>query len=133
MTFPQDISQGETSCHSGKEIRPSSRTHPTSILLAGPRDDALPYHTLFLGSFRSPDDPEKSLVKRIIALEGDLVKPRPNSRSRGQMIKIPKGHCWVEGDNWASSRDSNTFGPVWVLSLACVPSFLASPLFSFFA
>lgn len=61
---------------------------------------------------RSPDDPEKSLVKRIIALEGDLVKPRPNSRSRGQMIKIPKGHCWVEGDNWKSSRDSNSFGPV---------------------
>jgi len=51
-------------------------------------------------------------VKRIIGLEGDTVRPRPNSKSRGELIKIPKGHCWVEGDNWASSRDSNSFGPV---------------------
>ena len=27
-------------------------------------------------------------------------------------VKIPKGHCWVEGDNIQNSQDSNFFGPV---------------------
>jgi mitochondrial inner membrane protease subunit 1 len=26
--------------------------------------------------------------------------------------QIPKGHCWVVGDNMAASRDSRMFGPV---------------------
>jgi len=48
----------------------------------------------------------------VIGVEGDQVKPRPNSKSN-DIITIPKGHCWVEGDNWVQSRDSNTFGPVF--------------------
>lgn len=27
-------------------------------------------------------------------------------------VKIPEGHCWVAGDNQASSRDSRLFGPL---------------------
>ena len=27
-------------------------------------------------------------------------------------VKIPEGHCWVEGDNIRNSQDSNFFGPV---------------------
>ena len=26
---------------------------------------------------------------------------------------VPKGHVWIEGDNYFHSRDSNTFGPVF--------------------
>ena len=28
------------------------------------------------------------------------------------MVKVPEGHCWVEGDNSSSSMDSRTFGTV---------------------
>jgi len=31
---------------------------------------------------------------------------------RPVIIRIPKGHCWVEGDNAHLSRDSRDFGPV---------------------
>lgn len=32
--------------------------------------------------------------------------------SKFDNIQIPKGHCWVEGDNHAKSMDSNMFGPI---------------------
>jgi len=31
---------------------------------------------------------------------------------QNDVVKIPEGHCWVEGDNPASSMDSRSFGPV---------------------
>ncbi|KAK4104702.1 LexA/Signal peptidase [Parathielavia hyrcaniae] len=30
----------------------------------------------------------------------------------GSMIQVPRGHCWIVGDNLAASRDSRFFGPV---------------------
>ena len=50
------------------------------------------------------------IIKRVIALEHDMVKtlpPHPETT-----IEIPEGHMWVEGDEPFRSRDSNTFGPV---------------------
>lgn len=44
---------------------------------------------------RCPNDPNRVLIKRIIALEGDTVRirlPCPEPE-----IKIPQGHVWVEG------------------------------------
>lgn len=44
---------------------------------------------------RSPEDPSRVLVKRIVALNGDIVNtlpPWPESR-----VKVPVGHVWVEG------------------------------------
>lgn len=59
---------------------------------------------------RSPQDPNLLTTKRIIALEGDIVHPlAPHSP---QAVRIPAGHCWVEGDSRHHSRDSNTYGPV---------------------
>ena len=30
----------------------------------------------------------------------------------GDVVVIPAGHCWVEGDNQETSIDSRTYGPV---------------------
>ncbi|GAV75476.1 Peptidase_S24 domain-containing protein [Cephalotus follicularis] len=58
--------------------------------------------------FRSPSNYKEKHIKRIIGLPGDWVGT-PHSYD---VIEIPKGHCWVEGDNSLSSMDSKTFGPV---------------------
>ena len=70
---------------------------------------------------RSPDD-TKLLVKRIIALPGDVVSahrarcapycdpaetteqiqtlpPYPDRE-----VRIPEGHVWIEGERWSSAR-----------------------------
>lgn len=57
---------------------------------------------------RSPLNHKESHVKRIVALPGEWF----GSRHNYDVLKIPEGHCWVEGDNVASSMDSKSFGPV---------------------
>ena len=58
----------------------------------------------------SPQNPDLLTTKRIIALEGDLVTPLPPSGPTP--VRIPAGHCWVEGDSRFNTKDSNTYGPV---------------------
>jgi len=74
-------------------------------------------------------DPRRSegeVLKRLIALEGDVVDIDPDeipSSSRmhwlvyndiidGRFVQIPPGHCWIEGDNLESSMDSRYYGPI---------------------
>ncbi|KAF8453961.1 peptidase S24/S26A/S26B/S26C, partial [Terfezia claveryi] len=59
--------------------------------------------------FRLPSDPEKGVVKRVVGVEGDLVRLRRNARG---VVEVPKGHLWVEGDEGFHSRDSNDYGPI---------------------
>lgn len=59
---------------------------------------------------RSPVDPSSLVIKRLVALPGSIVKtldPYPE-----KTVRIPPGHCWIEGDEQYHSRDSNTYGPV---------------------
>ncbi|XP_020690685.1 mitochondrial inner membrane protease subunit 2-like, partial [Dendrobium catenatum] len=56
--------------------------------------------------FQSPSNHKQIYVKRLIALPGEWI------RVASDMLKIPDGHCWVEGDNSSSSLDSRYFGPV---------------------
>ncbi|CAA2969579.1 Mitochondrial inner membrane protease subunit 2 [Olea europaea subsp. europaea] len=64
--------------------------------------------------FRSPSNHKQKNVKRITALPGDWV----NISSSHDVVMIPEGHCWVEGDNPACSMDSRSFGPI-PLGLVC--------------
>ncbi|EIW61263.1 LexA/Signal peptidase [Trametes versicolor FP-101664 SS1] len=60
-------------------------------------------------ALQSPSD-SKRIVKRIVALEGDIVRtlpPYPDAE-----VRVPPGHAWVEGDEPFHTEDSNHFGPV---------------------
>ncbi|EMG46338.1 Mitochondrial inner membrane protease subunit, putative [Candida maltosa Xu316] len=61
--------------------------------------------------FRSPENPEKLLTKRIIGTHGDIVRPKSPPYPKSE-VKIPRNHIWVEGDNSLHSVDSNKFGPI---------------------
>uniref|UniRef100_A0ACD5WQK6 Uncharacterized protein n=1 Tax=Avena sativa TaxID=4498 RepID=A0ACD5WQK6_AVESA len=58
--------------------------------------------------FKCPSDHKEDFVKRLIALPGEWIQLPVSS----EIIKIPEGHCWVEGDNAARSWDSRSFGPI---------------------
>uniref|UniRef100_UPI00358E7773 mitochondrial inner membrane protease subunit 2 isoform X1 n=2 Tax=Myxine glutinosa TaxID=7769 RepID=UPI00358E7773 len=60
-------------------------------------------------SLMSPRNPEQKMIKRVIALEGDIVR---TMGYKNQYVKVPSGHCWIEGDHRGHSLDSNAFGPV---------------------
>lgn len=84
--------------------------------------------------FKSPEDPKKDFIKRLIAAGGETVqikdggilidgKPvllpqmqavyyynRGEYGDEGQKITVPKGHFYVLGDNSSSSRDSRYWG-----------------------
>ncbi|XP_068714039.1 mitochondrial inner membrane protease subunit 2-like isoform X1 [Montipora foliosa] len=64
-----------------------------------------------------PSDPDAVLIKRVLGVEGDYVKNFlvfycRSLNYKKKIVYIPKGHCWVEGDNHSHSHDSNSFGPV---------------------
>nr|CAD1835805.1 unnamed protein product [Ananas comosus var. bracteatus] len=58
--------------------------------------------------FKCPSDHKQIFVKRLIALPGDWIQVPESS----EILRIPEGHCWVEGDNAACSWDSRSFGPI---------------------
>ncbi|OQR80812.1 hypothetical protein ACHHYP_17147 [Achlya hypogyna] len=61
----------------------------------------------------SPVKANASMCKRVIALEGQVVKRRPVAGATEEdTITIPPGHIWVEGDNSGMSVDSRHYGPV---------------------
>jgi len=59
--------------------------------------------------FISHRDPQRHIIKRIVGLEGDIIR---NDKYSSREVVIPRGHCWVEGDNTAASSDSIKYGPI---------------------
>lgn len=47
--------------------------------------------------------------------EGDMDKDDDEgdwAHVKEEFIRVPEGHCWLEGDNMEWSRDSRVYGPV---------------------
>ncbi|KAJ9056238.1 hypothetical protein DSO57_1007248 [Entomophthora muscae] len=77
-------------------------------------------------TLKSPVDPNRVIIKRIVGLEGDFVAPVSRELrsvpaffkaddvvyNPPDLIQVPPGRCWVEGDESFHSNDSNIFGPV---------------------
>ncbi|CAN4104315.1 unnamed protein product [Withania somnifera] len=63
---------------------------------------------------RSPDNPRKTVTKRILGMEGDTVTflANPSRSDRYVSLKVPKGHVWIQGDNIYASKDSRQLGPI---------------------
>ncbi|KAG2171407.1 hypothetical protein INT43_009068 [Umbelopsis isabellina] len=78
----------------------------------------------------SPHNPNLTITKRIIALEGDTVRPLPQSEQKSA-VHVPKGHCWVEGDESFHSRDSNFFGAVPLGLISSKVTYILWPLSRF--
>ncbi|KAM0853307.1 hypothetical protein ACQ4PT_051150 [Festuca glaucescens] len=64
--------------------------------------------------FVSPEDPRKTVIKRVLGMEGDAVTylVDPANSDVSKTVVVPKGHIWVQGDNIHASRDSRQFGPL---------------------
>ncbi|KAK0491223.1 LexA signal peptidase [Armillaria novae-zelandiae] len=74
----------------------------------------------------SPTDPRRVLIKRVIAMEGDIVKTLPPYPL--PEVRIPEGHVWIEGDDPYHSDDSNTLGPVPAALIEAKLLFVVWPL-----
>ncbi|KAK6132081.1 hypothetical protein DH2020_034183 [Rehmannia glutinosa] len=61
-----------------------------------------------------PENPRKTITKRIVGLEGDIVTflVDPGRSDRSHSLVVPKGHVWIQGDNIYASNDSRHLGPV---------------------
>jgi inner membrane protease subunit 1 len=87
----------------------------------------------------SPRDPQDTVCKRVIGIEGDVLEVEPriggarkwmiegsegevggreldttaeHHRGEGEWVRVPKGHIWLAGDNLSNSTDSRTYGPM---------------------
>ncbi|USP78397.1 hypothetical protein yc1106_05671 [Curvularia clavata] len=79
-------------------------------------------------TYTHPMFPHEHGCKRVIGMPGDFVSViTPGRRDtdieaddvdgkwasvREEVIRVPEGHCWVQGDNLEWSRDSRLFGPL---------------------
>ncbi|XP_030073098.1 mitochondrial inner membrane protease subunit 2 isoform X3 [Microcaecilia unicolor] len=90
-------------------LNPEGRLGSDIVLLNRWRIRNYEVHRGDIVSLVSPKNPEQKIIKRVIALEGDIIK---TMGYRNKFVRIPGGHVWVEGDHHGHSFDSNSFGPV---------------------
>ncbi|KAK5167431.1 uncharacterized protein LTR77_007130 [Saxophila tyrrhenica] len=63
-------------------------------------------------SYAHPIEEGERAIKRVLGMPGDFVLRDTPGKGKGVMLQVPKGHCWLGGENLTWSRDSRLFGPV---------------------
>ncbi|KAJ2809030.1 hypothetical protein H4R20_000453 [Coemansia guatemalensis] len=61
--------------------------------------------------FASPADPAKRAIKRVLGQPGDTLCVDP-TKDKLAYVQIPRGHVWLQGDNYTNSTDSRIHGPI---------------------
>ena len=91
-------------------------------------DQRKPYQNGDVVICTAPNDPEKTVCKRIKASAGETIL------QHGHQLTIPKGHVWLAGDNPHNSNDSRSYGPVpmGLLVGRVFAKITWTPLFGFF-
>ena len=59
----------------------------------------------------SPTNPKRSICKRVLGLPGDSIMVDPRDLDSPHVV-VPRGHLWLQGDNYNNSTDSRVYGPV---------------------
>lgn len=75
-------------------------------------------------SLLSPKNPDRKLIKRVVGLEGDIINTLGYKKP---FVRVPEGHCWVEGDHTGHSMDSNLFGPISLALITAKASAIVWP------
>ena len=75
-------------------------------------------------SLLSPKNPDQKLIKRVVGLEGDIINTIGYKKP---FVRVPEGHCWVEGDHTGHSMDSNLFGPISLALITAKASAIVWP------
>lgn len=57
-------------------------------------------------------DSTTTLIKRVVALEGDVITPRSARGEKQEPVVVPSNCVWVESDAGPGYADSAVFGPV---------------------
>jgi len=90
-------------------LNPKVKEKPDVVFLDKWNTNVEQVHRGDVVAISSPHNHNISFIKRVVGLEGDVVE---TPRYRHSYVFIPRGHCWVEGDNSRASLDSNSFGPI---------------------
>lgn len=76
----------------------------------------------------SPRNPNESIIKRVIGMEGDVVTVKRKQDYISTEKVVPKGYYWIEGDHKGHTYDSTSFGPIPKgLIVAKVPAIVWPP------
>ncbi|KAI1864175.1 hypothetical protein JX265_008546 [Neoarthrinium moseri] len=62
--------------------------------------------------YKIPVEHNEEGVKRVIGMPGDYVLVNSPGARNDDMLQVPKGHCYIVGDNLPWSRDSRDYGPL---------------------
>lgn len=109
-------------------FNPDSNRLSQDIVILSKLTPPTAYKVNDIVTLNSPTSPNDLLTKRILALDGALVKTLPPFSDTEKFVRVGKGRCWVEGDEKTHSRDSNTFGAVPIALITAKVVWIVWPL-----